>query len=251
MAPRIRPSPVRAAPCGAGPAGPSTTRARRAVGHGAALRRRGFAAVAGADEAGRGACAGPLVAAACVLPAGTARPGARAGRLQAAHRRGPRAGLRRGRRPRAGLVGRRHPGRASSTPAACTSPTSRRCAGRCRTLDARPGLRAHRRVPGRRAGRAGARGVEGRPGRRLRRGRVGARQGHPRPDHARAARALAGVRLRRPQGLHHRRAQRRPRARTGRARSTGCASSTCARAAGRARRAGDSESDRRRVGDGR
>src|SRR3954449_760176 len=34
------------------------------------LRRRGFASVAGADEAGRGACAGPLVAAACVLPAG-------------------------------------------------------------------------------------------------------------------------------------------------------------------------------------
>ncbi|HEY4625553.1 MAG TPA: ribonuclease HII [Blastococcus sp.] len=34
------------------------------------LRRRGFEAVAGADEAGRGACAGPLVAAACVLPPG-------------------------------------------------------------------------------------------------------------------------------------------------------------------------------------
>jgi ribonuclease HII len=34
------------------------------------LRRRGFACVAGADEAGRGACAGPLVAAACVLPSG-------------------------------------------------------------------------------------------------------------------------------------------------------------------------------------
>src|SRR5919107_2599988 len=34
------------------------------------LRRRGFASVAGADEAGRGACAGPLVAAACVLPPG-------------------------------------------------------------------------------------------------------------------------------------------------------------------------------------
>ncbi len=34
------------------------------------LRQRGFSAVAGADEAGRGACAGPLVAAACVLPAG-------------------------------------------------------------------------------------------------------------------------------------------------------------------------------------
>jgi ribonuclease HII len=35
-----------------------------------ALRRRGFVAIAGADEAGRGACAGPLVAAACVLPGG-------------------------------------------------------------------------------------------------------------------------------------------------------------------------------------
>jgi ribonuclease HII len=37
-----------------------------------ALRRRGFAVVAGADEAGRGACAGPLVAAAVVLPEGKA-----------------------------------------------------------------------------------------------------------------------------------------------------------------------------------
>ncbi|GHJ49803.1 ribonuclease HII [Catellatospora sp. TT07R-123] len=35
-----------------------------------ALQRRGFATVAGADEAGRGACAGPLVAAAVVLPPG-------------------------------------------------------------------------------------------------------------------------------------------------------------------------------------
>src|SRR6195952_1260889 len=34
------------------------------------LRRSGFLAIAGADEAGRGACAGPLVAAACVLPSG-------------------------------------------------------------------------------------------------------------------------------------------------------------------------------------
>nr|WP_205863735.1 ribonuclease HII [Planosporangium mesophilum] len=35
-----------------------------------ALQRRGFAYVAGADEAGRGACAGPLVVAAVILPAG-------------------------------------------------------------------------------------------------------------------------------------------------------------------------------------
>lgn len=34
----------------------------------AALQRAGFRGVAGADEAGRGACAGPLVVAACVLP---------------------------------------------------------------------------------------------------------------------------------------------------------------------------------------
>lgn len=35
-----------------------------------ALQRRGFARVAGADEAGRGACAGPLVVAAAILPTG-------------------------------------------------------------------------------------------------------------------------------------------------------------------------------------
>jgi len=34
------------------------------------LRRRGFTDIAGTDEAGRGACAGPLVVAACVLPDG-------------------------------------------------------------------------------------------------------------------------------------------------------------------------------------
>jgi ribonuclease HII len=37
------------------------------------LQRAGFDAVAGADEAGRGACAGPLVVAACVLGRGARR----------------------------------------------------------------------------------------------------------------------------------------------------------------------------------
>lgn len=37
-----------------------------------ALQRRGFTLVAGADEAGRGACAGPLVVAAAILPPGRA-----------------------------------------------------------------------------------------------------------------------------------------------------------------------------------
>lgn len=39
-------------------------------GYESALARAGFDAVAGADEAGRGACAGPLVVAACILPPG-------------------------------------------------------------------------------------------------------------------------------------------------------------------------------------
>jgi ribonuclease HII len=46
---------------------------RREVGlwaYESALARAGFARVAGADEAGRGACAGPLVVAACILPPG-------------------------------------------------------------------------------------------------------------------------------------------------------------------------------------
>jgi ribonuclease HII len=39
-------------------------------GYESALARAGFSNVAGADEAGRGACAGPLVVAACILPQG-------------------------------------------------------------------------------------------------------------------------------------------------------------------------------------
>ena len=39
-------------------------------GYESALARAGFERVAGADEAGRGACAGPLVVAACILPPG-------------------------------------------------------------------------------------------------------------------------------------------------------------------------------------
>jgi ribonuclease HII len=39
-------------------------------GYESALGRAGFEHVAGADEAGRGACAGPLVVAACILPPG-------------------------------------------------------------------------------------------------------------------------------------------------------------------------------------
>ncbi len=55
-----------------GPFRPARPPLRTAAGiwaYEAALASAGFSAVAGADEAGRGACAGPLVVGACVLPA--------------------------------------------------------------------------------------------------------------------------------------------------------------------------------------
>ncbi|WP_375486525.1 ribonuclease HII [uncultured Jatrophihabitans sp.] len=60
------------------PVGGTTVRPPRLVvrrdgplrGYESALARAGFDLVAGADEAGRGACAGPLVVAACILPPG-------------------------------------------------------------------------------------------------------------------------------------------------------------------------------------
>ena len=55
----------------------------------AMLHAAGFGSVAGADEAGRGACAGPLVAAAVVLPPDSADefPGLRDSKLLSQHRR--------------------------------------------------------------------------------------------------------------------------------------------------------------------
>lgn len=52
------------------PARPVVRRDGPLGGYESALARAGFDLVAGADEAGRGACAGPLVVAACVLPPG-------------------------------------------------------------------------------------------------------------------------------------------------------------------------------------
>jgi len=64
---------VEAAPTRVPAPRPRVTAVRRDAGlwgYERALRRAGFPAVAGADEAGRGACAGPLVVAAVVLPEG-------------------------------------------------------------------------------------------------------------------------------------------------------------------------------------
>ena len=95
-----------------------------------ALRRAGLDPIAGVDEAGRGACAGPLVAAAVVLPDGRRGqvPGLADSKLLTAAR--PRAGLRRGAAPGA-VAGRWWSSSpTSATGSACTSRTSRRCAAR-------------------------------------------------------------------------------------------------------------------------
>jgi len=54
------------------PRGSTIRRDAGLYGYERALRRAGLAPVAGVDEAGRGACAGPLVAAAAILPEGKA-----------------------------------------------------------------------------------------------------------------------------------------------------------------------------------
>ena len=52
------------------PRGSTVRRDAGLYGYERALRRAGLAPIAGVDEAGRGACAGPLVAAAAILPEG-------------------------------------------------------------------------------------------------------------------------------------------------------------------------------------
>ena len=52
------------------PRGSTVRRDAGLYGYERALRRQGLAPIAGVDEAGRGACAGPLVAAAAILPEG-------------------------------------------------------------------------------------------------------------------------------------------------------------------------------------
>lgn len=54
------------------PRGSTVRRDAGLYGYERALRRAGLAPIAGVDEAGRGACAGPLVAAAAILPEGRA-----------------------------------------------------------------------------------------------------------------------------------------------------------------------------------
>ena len=168
-----------------------------------ALKRVGLDPVAGADEAGRGACAGPLVAAAAILSDAKSRQISllRDSKLLSARRSGS------GRTPRS-------PRKAIAWSVVVIEP------GECDRL----GMHVANVLALRRAllrlevpptyvltdgfgvdglGRARAGGLEGRPGRRLRRRGVDHRQGDPGPDHVRAGRGLPGVRVRDPQGLLH------------------------------------------------
>ena len=94
-----------------------------------ALRRAGIEPIAGVDEAGRGACAGPLVAGAAILPPGKAGivPGLADSKLLTEKAR-ERCYAQVVRRAVAWsvVVDR---ATTSATGSACTSPTSRRCAG--------------------------------------------------------------------------------------------------------------------------
>ena len=159
------------------------------------LERAGLGPVAGVDEAGRGACAGPLVV-------GGGRPGAGApcrleglADIQTAHRGSTGTAVRRDHGYGHGVVcadrveGRDRPDR----PAPMQHRGDAEGPGRSEH-GAR--LRTHRRVPGARPGRAGPAGTQGRPGGRMRRRRLDRREGDPRPDHEGAARAVSRLRVR-------------------------------------------------------
>src|SRR4051794_27008243 len=65
-------SPTRNRQVSALPRGATVRRDAGLYGYERTLRRHGIEPIAGVDEAGRGACAGPLVAGACILPSGKA-----------------------------------------------------------------------------------------------------------------------------------------------------------------------------------
>ena len=168
------------------PRGSTVRRDAGLYGYERALRRAGLAPIAGVDEAGRGACAGPLVAAAAILPDGKAGivPGLADSKLltEKARERCYDQVLEAGAR----LVGGGHRGR-GVRPAGHARRQRRGAPPGAGPPRRAAGLRPDRRVPRRRPRRARPRGLEGRPGRRLHRRGVGAGQGDPGPDHDRAA----------------------------------------------------------------
>ena len=143
--------------------------------------RAGLGPVAGADEAGRGACAGPLVVAAVVLPEGKRGqvPGLADSKLltpqarEAVYARGRALG------PTAWSVVVIPPGDVDRRGLhVCNLAGMRRASCACRYV---PSYVLTDGFPVRGLPMPGARGVEGRPDRGLRRRRVGARQSDPGP----------------------------------------------------------------------
>ena len=175
-----------------------------------ALRRAGLDPIAGVDEAGRGACAGPLVAGAVVLPPGKAGivPGLADSKLltEAARERVYAQVVRRALAWSVVVIESEECDRLGMHVANLEA--LRRAVAR---LGTRPSYVLTDGFPVDGLGVPGAGGVEGRPGRRLHRRGLGDRQGHPRPADGRDARRVAALRLPHPQGLLHLRARRRAR----------------------------------------
>ena len=166
-------------------------------------RKLGHRFVAGADEAGRGCLAGPLVAAAVLfdlerLTPRDVRALGQAQRLQAAHRGGARGALpdraadRDEGQRRLALRARDRRARA------CTGRTSTRCATRCAASPGPGVVLPVRRLPARQGlPVAAARDRRRRHEERGDRRRVDRRQGHARPLHAPRRRAAPRLGLRR------------------------------------------------------
>ena len=134
-------------------------------------------------------------------------PGPGSRRLQAAHRARSRALLRRGAAPGGRLVGGR--GRLEECDRLGMHVANVEALRRAiALLDVRPAVRAHRRLPGRRPRGARARGVKGdRVAACIAAASVIAKVTRDR-HHDRPAQGVPGLRLRDPQGLHHRHAHR-------------------------------------------
>ena len=189
------------------------------------LWRVGIRHVAGVDEVGMGPLAGPVVAAAVVLPVETHIDGVADSKvlsaavrelLAAEIRRRALARRHRGRRARGDRPREHLPGGAARAP-----PRGRAAA------TAGAGLRPRRRAGDPRSRHPAERLSQGRCVRHQHRGGVDRRQVSPRRAHARARRDLSGVRLRAAHGLRHARPPARAPRRTVRRPCTGARSRPC------------------------
>ena len=200
---------------------PRADRGRRLTGdlvrYERALRAQGFTRVAGADEAGRGALAGPLVAAAVVLPDGFDPEGIDDSKVltrhqrEAAYERIVAAALYTVAKAEPAVIDRRGLHRSNLA-------LLRRC---IRALDPVPEYALTDGFPVLADAVSLARDQEGRRGGGLGRGRLDRREGDPGPDHGAHASPVPGVRLRSQRGLRHARSTSRCSTGSGPRRSTG------------------------------